>query len=58
MSTKCSCISNVPLDKNIRFKWHKRVHRVENKLKQISKSRLYYCEDNFCVIIIFNITNE
>ena len=29
---------NVSLYKNIRFKWFKRVHREENKLKQISKA--------------------
>ena len=49
---------NVPLDKNIRFKWYKRVHREEIKLKQISKARLSCCEDHFCVSIICTITIE
>ena len=48
----------VPLYKNIRFKWFKRVHREENKLKQISKARLSYGEDHFCVGIMFTITIE
>ena len=47
---------NVPLDKNIRFKCYKRVHREENKLKKISKARLSCCKNHFYVGIICTIT--
>ena len=41
----------VPLYKNICFKWFKNVRREENKLKQISKARLFCCEDHFLLVL-------